>query len=186
MAENLKTIVYANGDTIPNISNDDQWYDQTTGAFASYNNNNQNQNTYGILYNWFAISDPRKVCPTGWHVPSDAEWDILIAYLDPSSNLPVNGTQSIIAGGKMKSTGTQHWYFPNSYATNQSGFSGLPGGGRSLFGDFVNLNLYGTWWSSTQKSSIDVWNRTLSYNNGEVIRSGSFMGQGSSVRCIKD
>ena len=116
MAENLKTTVYRNGNAIDNIIDNTQWIGLTTGAWASYNNDSQYDCPYGKLYNWFAVADPRHVCPTGWHEPTDAEWTTLTDYLGGEE----------VAGGKMKSAGTQYWIGPNTDATNESGFSGLP------------------------------------------------------------
>ena len=118
MAENLKTSIYRNGDVIENVTNNVQWSNLTTGALASYNNDSQYDCPYGKLYNWYAVADPRHVCPTGWHEPTDGEWTMLTDYLGGEA----------VAGGKMKSTFTQYWLYLNQYATNESGFSALPGG----------------------------------------------------------
>jgi uncharacterized protein (TIGR02145 family) len=177
MAENLRTTTYANGDPVPNVTDGNQWAGLTTGAWCYYNNDNQYDNPYGKLYNWYAVADPRNVCPTGWHVPTDAEWTVLSDYLGGE----------LVAGGKMKSTGTQYWQSPNSDATNESGFSGLPGGGRSnLFGIFVNVGDDGNWWSSSESSATSAWGRGLYYTNGFVDRSDGDKRLGLSVRCLRD
>jgi uncharacterized protein (TIGR02145 family) len=176
MAENLRTTSYANGDPIPNVSDDTQWQNLTTGAWAHYNNENQYENPYGKLYNWYTVADPRNVCPTGWHVPTDAEYTLLTDYL---GGLPV-------AGGKMKSTGTQYWLSPNTDATNESGFSGLPGGGRSLNGTFSGIGNLGSWWSSTEYGTLGAWLRYLGYNYGSVSRGSNYKDGGFSVRCLRD
>ncbi len=126
MKENLRTTKYANGDVIPNVTDGNQWSNLTTGAWSCYSNNNQIQNLFGNLYNWFAVADQRNICPTGWHVPSDVEWITLTDYLGGES----------VAGGKMKSTAI-YWQSPNQDATNESGFSGLPGGFRFQLWRFV-------------------------------------------------
>lgn len=181
MAENLRTTVYANGDFIPNETDATQWSTLTTGAWTHYNNESQYEYPYGKLYNWFAVADPRNVCPTGWHVPSDAEWSLFINYLDPNAD---GGWVGNTAGGKMKSPGTQYWQSPNQDATNESGFSGLPGGWASAFGGFGQL---GTWWSSTESNAgFSAWQRLLGYGVGSVTRSGGIETGGSSVRCLKD
>ncbi len=118
MAENLKTTKYRNGDPIPNVTDISEWYHLTTGAYCDYINTPGSDVTYGKLYNWHTVADSRNIAPTGWHVPSDAEWAILIEYLGGSD----------VAGGKLKETGTTHWYNPTTEATNESGFTGLPGG----------------------------------------------------------
>jgi uncharacterized protein (TIGR02145 family) len=181
MAENLKTSIYLNGDAIL-TSNGNYLID--VGAWNYYYNNIQNNCPYGKLYNWHAVADPRKVCPTGWHVPSDAEWSTLINHLDPNA-----GGGSItpnMAGGKLKSTGSQYWNAPNLDATNESGFSGLAGGSRYAGGPYFLGGMNGEFWSSSQSSSDTAWGRTLLYNLGEVSRSSSDKNNAFSVRCIRD
>ena len=175
MAENLRTTTYANGDPIPNVTDGNQWQNLTTGAWSHYNNDSQYENPYGKLYNWYAVDDSRNVCPTGWHVPSDAEWTVLTDYL---------GADSI--GGKMKSTGTQYWQSPNMLATNESGFSGLPGGLRSSMGGFGSVGGWGFWWSSTEYSAGSAWDRALYSGSGDVARDPDDKGIGFSVRCLRD
>jgi uncharacterized protein (TIGR02145 family) len=180
MAENLKTTIYRNGDAIANVTDNSQWYNSTTGKWCYYNNNSQYDCPYGKLYNWYAVADPRNVCPTGWHVPTDAEWTTLTSFLGGE----------LVAGGKMKSTYLQYWSSPNQDATNESGFSGLPGGGRGSDGNFYSVGSVGGWWSSTVSSSAtaSAWLRYLGYNDGAASRSnGTFnMFAGFSVRCLRD
>jgi len=185
MAENLRTTSYANGDPIPNITNNTQWSNLTTGAWSHYNNDSQYENPYGKLYNWYTVVDTRNVCPTGWHVPSDAEWTVLSDYLGGEN----------VAGGKMKSTGTQDWFdskdspywqYPNTDATNESGFSGLPGGFRYYLGSFYFIGGSGYWWSSTEYDTYSAWYRYLYYFNGDVGRDYGTKGSGFSVRCLRD
>ena len=176
MAENLRTSTYANGDPIPNVTDNAQWQNLTTGAWAQYNNDSQNENPYGKLYNWYTVADPRNVCPTGWHVPADAEYTLLTDYLGGES----------IAGGKMKSTGIQYWTTPNTDATNESGFSGLPGGRRGYDGPFYDIGFPGFWWSSTDVLTTSAWLRYLSYDAGNVFRDNASRFSGFSVRCLRD
>ena len=176
MAENLRTTSYANGDPIQNVTDGTQWSNLTTGAWAHYNNDNQYENPYGKLYNWYTVADPRNVCPTGWHVPTDAEYTLLTDYLGGEA----------AAGGKMKSTGTQYWLSPNTDATNESGFSGLPGGRRVSNGSFNAIGYNGYWWSSTEFDTFSAWYRVLSCDNGAVGRSGANKVNGYSVRCLRD
>jgi uncharacterized protein (TIGR02145 family) len=175
MAENLRTTKYRNGDPIPNVTDGNQWSNLTPGAWAHYNNGSQYENPYGKLYKWYAGADPRNVCPTGWHVPTDAEWKVLTDYLGGES----------VAGGKMKSTGTQYWQSPNQDATNESGFSGLPGGYRGEDGTFGNVGYAGHWWSSTDSSGY-AWYRYLGVGSGVVTRVYSNKREGFSVRCVRD
>ena len=120
-AKNLDITTYRNGDTIPQVTDPEQWGALTTGAWCYYNNDSTNNAIYGKLYNWYAVIDSRGLAPLGWHVPSDKEWYTLIDYL--------GGVD--IAGGKMKSVSSL-WISPNTGATNSSGFSALPGGSHDL------------------------------------------------------
>lgn len=184
MAENLRTTTYANGDPIPNVTDGTQWSNLTTGAWVHYNNDSQYEIPYGKLYNWYTVADSRNVCPSGWHVPSDDEWSILINHLDPTSN---GGNDVNLAGGKMKSIGTQYWQIPNDDASNMSGFSGLPGGRRDLFySNFIDIQEKGSWWSSTENDSLSSWFRYLLYFDGDSDRGGTNKICGFSLRCILD
>jgi len=177
MAENLRTTKYCNGDPIPNVTDSLQWVNLATGAWAHNNNYSQYENLYGKLYNWYAVDDSRNICPCNWHVPTDAEWTTLIDYLGGEG----------VAGGKMKSTGTQYWLSPNTDATNESGFSGLPGGYRKSSGAFYDVGRWGYWWSSTEFGSGFAWPRHLPHGNGLVYRYAIYTkSYGFSVRCIKD
>ena len=197
MAENLRTTKYSDGSNIPLVKDSTQWANNyNTGATSPmmcwYNNDQATYtaNKFGALYNWYAINPAtngkKNVCPTGWHVPTDAEWNILIANLDPSYIPTANGSQSATAGGKMKSTGTQYWLSPNTGATNSSGWSGLPGGLRGPSGTFGNVGRAGYWWSSTEDSTNLAWFRFLDYSNGYVTRGTSNKPFGFSVRCLRD
>jgi uncharacterized protein (TIGR02145 family) len=173
MVENLKTSKYNDGTTIPTDLSDTAWENTTRGAYAIYENIASNNTTYGKLYNWYAVNT-RKLCPEGWHIPTDAEWNTLNAFL---------GGQSI-AGGKMKSiTG---WTSPNTGATNSSGFTGLPGGLRSYFGGFSGIGDLGVWWSSTEGIPTSVWFRGLQYNDDNLGRGGGSKKNGLSCRCLRD
>jgi len=182
MAENLRTTVYANGDPIPNVTDQGQWGGLTTGAWAQPITP-QYESNYGKLYNWYTVADSRNVCPTGWHVPTDVEWTVLTDYLGGES----------AAGGKMKSTGTTQastglWEQPNVGATNESGFAGAPGGKRDASGYFCCVGTNGIWWSSTQSNTntFFAWNRGLSSNVGYVPRGSLNKADGYSVRCLRD
>ena len=144
-----------------------------------------NNNTYGVLYNWPAAmngaassttnpSGVQGVCPTGWHLPSDAEWTELTDYL------------TSYAGGKLKETGTTHWNSPNTGATNETGFTALPGGYRIDSGSFVSIGNYGLWWSATEFDTNNAWFRFMLYNNSDVYRSSNYKELGFSVRCLRD
>ena len=175
MAENLKTTKYRDGVTIPNVSNSTTWASLSTGAYCWYNNNAGNKNAYGALYNWYTVNNG-KICPTGWHVPSDAEWTILSTFLGGSN----------VAGGKMKAT--TGWSSPNTGATNESGFTGIPTGLRYYSGGFdPDVSNYGAWWSSTWSNTSMSWYRVLSYDDSSLVRSdGAGRNAGFSIRCVKD
>jgi len=176
MAENLRTTTYANGDPIPNVTDENQWTNLTTGAWSHYNNASQYENPYGKLYNWYAVDDSRNVCPSGWHVPTDDEWTVLTDYLGGEP----------VAGGKMKSTGTQYWPSPNGDANNESGFSGLPGGYRDGLGGFTSIGYLGYWWSSIEYNIVYAWDRILNYSSSDVLSNYYHKNSGLSVRCVRD
>jgi uncharacterized protein (TIGR02145 family) len=173
MVENLKTTKYRNGDPIPNITDNNQWSNLSSGAYCD---NDNGSSPYGKLYNWFAVKDSRNIAPTGWHVPSDAEWTILTSYLGGEE----------VAGGKLKEAGTTHWLSPNTGATNESGFTGLPGGFRNTSGDFDYFGHGGFWWSSSEYSTTSAWDRDLNSNEAYVYRDDGSKEYGFSVRCLRD
>ncbi len=176
MAENLKVTHYRNGDPIPNVTGSSSWSDLSTGAFCEYGNDINNVATYGRLYNWYAVNDSRNIAPSGWHVPSDAEWQTLVDYLGGAN----------IAGVKMKEAGTVHWNSPNLGATNESGFSALPGGHRNTGGSFLERDLHAYFWSSTEFNSYASWDRAMSYLTSQVYQYYYDKRYGFSVRCVKD
>jgi uncharacterized protein (TIGR02145 family) len=188
MQENLRTTQYANGDTIPNVTDGTQWSGLPTGAWCHYNNDSQYETPYGKLYNWYTVDDSRNVCPTGWHVPTDAEWKQLEMFLGMSqADADTTGFRGTDEGGKLKEIATTHWNSPNSGATNSSGFTGLPGGRRySSDGTFTSTGYNGYWWSATQYSASNGWQRSLYFGKAEVERNNFAKGYGLSVRCLSD
>ena len=181
MAENLKVSKYSDGTTIQNETDNSQWTYSNSGAWSYYNNNEFNNKKYGKLYNWYTISKitngDKNVCPTGWHVPTDAEWDVLTVYLGGKG----------VAGGKMKESGTSNWSSPNYLASNTSLFTALPGGFRNIYGVFGEIGNGGAWWSSTENGTMDAWNRNLSYVSGGTLgRNYGPFETGFSIRCLKD
>ena len=180
MAENLKVSKYSDGTTIPNIIDNTQWQNNTTGAWSYYNNDVTNNAKYGKLYNWYAVSKTsngnKNVCPTGWHVPTDAEWTVLTDYLGGET----------VAGGKMKEVGTTSWNSPNTDATNTSLFTGLPGGLRNSNGYYYYVGSNGGWWSSSEGNSTNAWNRYLANHYGDASRNFEYKIYGFSVRCLRD
>ena len=173
---NLKVTHYRNGDAIPTHSNS-EWSNLSTGAFAVYDNNESNADTYGYLYNWYAVDDSRNIAPEGWHIPTDDEWQTLVDYLGRES----------VAGGKLKEAGTSHWNSPNTGVTNESGFTALPGGYRhDSTGNYLYVGNRGSFWSSTEGSRSSAWRRVLTYYNSVVYRYSNNKQNGFSVRCLRD
>jgi len=179
MAENLKTTKYNDGTVIPLVTDATAWSKLSTPAYCWYNNDAAtNKNTYGTLYNWYTVNTG-KLCPTGWHVPSETEWNTLLTY--------VGGID--IAAGKLKETGTVHWNIPNAGATNEYGFTALPGGCRAAGTDTYNMGEDGYWWFSTSyynladdRAYFIAFSRQLPYATIQSIN----IKFGLSVRCLKD
>lgn len=186
---NMNVTKYSDGTPIPQVTDENSWTNMEIGAWCYYNNITTNGITYGKLYNWYAVkgiydsasaSNPalrKKLAPNGWHIPSDTEWTTLIDYLGGLT----------VAGGKMKSTGAMIWQSPNVGATNESGFSGLPGGGRNINGGtFADIGKNSYWWCSSEKTTTSAWYYIL--NNGYVnaYRSSNNKKLGFAVRCVKD
>jgi len=183
-AENLKVKRYRNGDAI----NNSEWIDLTTSAYCNYNDDANNVAIYGRLYNWYAITDSRKIAPAGWHVPSDAEWKKLEMFLGMSQS----GADSIYwrgtdEGGKLKESGTTHWKEPNKGATNESGFCALPGGYCDILQSFYNMGRDAAFWSITEYASNNIWYRSVNAASAKIYRNYDANKQhGLSVRLVKD
>jgi uncharacterized protein (TIGR02145 family) len=192
MAENLKTTKYNDGTALPNITDNYAWGALTTGAYCDFSNSPSNSITYGRLYNWYTVDNTatkvmsngsKNICPTSWHVPTDAEWTTLTTYLGGES----------VAGGKLKETGTTHWTSPNTGASNETSYTALPGGYR-VFTFRTNSGLYGGkgaigyWWSSTEYSTVSSCYRTMRYGYADVnsVNGSNSKRDGFSVRCLRD
>ena len=147
-------------------------YESETGSWV-YENNELNAPVYGRLYNW---ETSQTVCPTGWHLPSNNEWSGLVDYLGGPAN----------AGGKLKETGTTLWKIPNSYATNESNFTALPGGTRLVSESFINLNENAFFWTSTQSDISSAYYRKLDFDRGSTSYGYTSQSAGFSIRCVKD
>lgn len=177
MVENLKVTKYRNGDPIPNVTPPTTWGALTTGAYCWYNNDAvANKATNGALYNWYAVADSRNIAPTGWHVPTDTEWITLTTYLSGDA----------VAGGKLKETGIINWQSPNNEATNSSGFTALPGGGRGSILGFLSVGSIGNWWTSSESTSPGAMGRGIFNRYPILSRFTAVLADGLSVRCIKD
>lgn len=173
--ENLTTTHYRNGNPISNIKDQSTWSSLMTGALCSYDNNTDFVPVYGRLYNWFAVTDSRKLALAGWHVPTDAEWQTLINYLGGSS----------VAGGKMKEAGETHWNYSHTAVKNESGFTALPAGGR-FFSGSLNMGTDAFFWSSSESEAGDAWRVNLNYLHLETSRKDYFKEAGFSVRLVRD
>jgi uncharacterized protein (TIGR02145 family) len=173
MLKNIEVFCYRNGDSIPHVTDPLVWENLRTGAWSYYNNSDSTGKIYGKLYNWHAVNDPRGLAPEGLHVPSDSEWTVLTDFLGGEN----------IAGGKMKEEGTLHWIEPNYKATNESGFTALPGG---WYYTSIDIGGYGNWWSSSESDSASAWRRFLFYDHNFIHRYKNVKERGCSIRCIKD
>ncbi|MCK9204838.1 MAG: hypothetical protein M0P58_10460, partial [Bacteroidales bacterium] len=190
MAENLNA-----GTMIPGSS---QQTNHSTVEKYCYDDDEANCNIYGGLYQWdemmqYVVTPGIKgICPEGWHIPTDGEWCTVTQYLDPTIDCNDLGNSGTNAGGKMKSTGTIEagaglWHGPNTGATNESGFSGLPGGDRGDDGGFSYQGYYAYFWSSSQNDATNAWIRSLMYCYEVVHRNGiNLKTYGFSVRCLRD
>jgi uncharacterized protein (TIGR02145 family) len=186
--KNLDVSTYSDGTPIPQVTDPSDWSALTTGAWCYYNNATDMGTIYGKLYNWYAVAgiydaasaaNPalrKNLAPTGWHVPTDAEWTSLTTCLGGIS----------LAGGKMKETGTAHWNSPNTGADNSSGFTGLANGYRNYTGTFYNLGGYGNWWSLSEYGSAEALCLSLKYDGGNSTRGHDLKQSAFSVRCLKD
>lgn len=175
MAENLRVTRYRTGDPIPYIDGMAEWGALENGAVVHYENADIYNNMYGKLYNWYAAIDRRGICPIGWRVPTEEDWTALANSL--------GGIET--AGGKMKARGTRDWANPNVAATNESGFSGLPGGTRRYDGEFMGIGEIGFWWSATQTGPVSAWSRGLYHAERRLIKANHSKNHGFSIRCIK-
>ncbi len=171
--KNLDVTTYRNGDPIPLVQDNTAWANLSHGAWCYYLNNTANGTTYGKLYNWYAVNDPRGLAPNGYHIPTDAEWTSLTTYLGGETG----------AGTTMKMTSG---WLNNGNGTNTSGFEGLPGGGRGSDGSFNYVGANGGWWSLSEDDASYAWYRYLSGSSGNVYRSLSSKRDGFSVRCLRD
>jgi len=172
MAENLRTTRFNDNSLIPLVTSASVWAGLSTPAFTFYNNDSI---SYGALYNWYAISSA-KLCPSGWHVPTDGDWTALTIYLGGDS----------ISGGNIKETGTAHWLSPNTSADNLSGLSAIPSGFINSSGSFNNIKRTAYFWTATEFNTVDAYYRFILYNYSQIVKSNSSKLGGLSVRCIKD
>ena len=189
MAENLKVTHYRNGDPILDGTNIGDYSQELEPKYRfSYNDDDTNIDTYGLLYTWYVVNDPRSICPIGWHIPTDADFRELEVYLGMStadSQLVCSLNNDI--SGKLKETGTEHWIALNAGATNESGFNALPAGYRRRFEkDFDYLGQFACFWTSTEKNGNNAWYRHLYADTAGICRTYNLKNYGFSVRLIKN
>ena len=170
MASNLKTTKYNDGTAIPLVTDETAWIHSTPGYCWYENDSVTNKSTYGALYNWYTVKTG-KLCPTGWHVPTEPEWTTLAPTF---------------WAGQLKEIGTSHWADPNFMASNTTGFTALPGGYRISYGSFGSIGEIGCWWSSTEDTSLLAWYRYMYYYSGNFRVISTNKQYGFSVRCLKD
>ena len=176
MVENLKTTKYNDGTPIPLVKDSTEWRNLITPGFCWYANDAAiYKNTYGALYNWFTINTG-KLAPTGWRIPTDADWTALTTFLGGDS----------VAGGKLKEAGTTHWQSPNAGASNETGFTAIPGGYRTSYGLYERNKEFGYWWSSSEIYSGYVWSRGMYNNYDNVFRGDVSKNDGFSIRCLRN
>jgi len=189
MLKNLDVKNFRNGDPIPEARSEKEWRKagkKGKPAWCNYNNDPENGKKFGKLYNWYAVVDPRGLAPVGWHIPSADEWDELVEYL--------GGPYLHGAGHSLKQGEKDPWakdprknlIGPNRHGNNESGFTALPGGGRSEEGYFQSIGLMGHWWSVTEDHSIYAFGITLIYNSTNIGQASRYKAEGHSVRCLKD
>ncbi len=181
LVQNLQSTKYNDNTPIPLVTDNSAWGALSTPGYCWYYNDKTSfKTTYGALYNWFAlnpqINGGKNVCPTGWHVPSDAEWTTLTTYLGGEMH----------AGGQLKEEGVINWSDPNLEATNVTGFTATPGGSRDLSGSYIGKGTYGIWWSATEDDATYSLRRYMSSYDGSVDRGDGYKQGGFSVRCLQD
>jgi len=174
--ENLRVTRFSNGDPIPEIQDKQTWKKTRTAGLCNFDNDPSSAIRLGTLYNWHAVADPRNLCPKGWHIPSEQEWSQLTRFLGGDA----------VAGGKMKNPGNDRWAWPNSGATNESGFNAIPNGYRSNAGIFYLLDTYTFFWTSTGYSGEEALSKFLQNDYDGVTTIENDHNFGFSVRCVKD
>ncbi len=192
MGENLKTTTYKDGTSIPNVTGGASWFVLSSGAYVWYDNDIAWKNLYGALYNWYTVDDVNGICPSGWHVPTNTEWDALTTYIGGTSSPNGNKLKSCRqvespSGGVCKTTDHPRWDQIGTNGTDDYSFSGLPGGQREsgIDGDFFDIGTLGIWWSATEIGGANADIYFLS-GGGDILQTDVNQGKGNSVRCIKD
>lgn len=187
MAENLTFTHYRNGDAIQIADRGGSWANYEFGVYSAYDNYDGNISNFGYLYNWAAVVDSRNIAPEGWHVPTDEDWKELEMFLGLTQAEANNtGFRGRDQGGKLKELGTSNWKYPNTGATNESGFTALPGGFVKNDGKSDGIGGIAKFWTSTAKDNTSAWSRDLSYALTGIYRNSSDKHSGFSIRLVKD
>ena len=182
--KNLDVAKYRNGEPIPQVTDSTQWSQLSTGAWCWYNNDSANYAaTYGRLYNWYAVNDPRGLAPSGWHIPTKSEWDKMSKCLDPTVDSTLWGITGTSIGTLLKAS--SGWNNGGN-GNNSSGFTAVPGGYRVNTGIFSKIGNYGIWWTSTENDTTFAWHCDLDCNNAKVMRTTTMKKLGFSVRLVRD
>jgi uncharacterized protein (TIGR02145 family) len=177
LSDNLRVSRYNNGDPILIVSNNTDWSNLITGARCWYFNDSITyESPYGNLYNWYAVTDNRGICPVGWHVPTDTEWTTLTTHLGGEA----------VAGAKLKSNGLEYWNAPNTSATNERDFSALPAGYIDNTGNFLGVRNDAFFWSSSYYNSDDAWSRSPYISSAQMYKYFRSKKSGFSIRCLKN
>jgi len=174
MVENLRTTKYNDGASIPLITDNIAWSKLETAGYSWYNDDATTfKREYGALYNWYSVNSS-KLCPDGWHVPTDKEWTVLSDFLGGEMD-----------AGDMLKAASGIWD-EDGQGTNETGFTALPGGRRDVAGEFAAFGEFGYWWSATDFDVDNSWERSMRYSGSDVFRSVFNKRDGISVRCLKD
>ena len=176
MAENLKTTKYNDGTPVRLVTDDKEWGSLKAAAYCWLNNDPENKEDYGALYNYYAATS-KKICPVGWHVPANDEWTTMVRVLGDEAT----------AGNKLKEAGMDHWNNALVVVTNEYDFTALPAGFRAFVGNFpADANNYAIWWTTTEFDSEKAWNRGLYFNTPRIFNGYRDKRSGFSIRCVKD
>lgn len=180
MAENLRTTKYQNGETIPNISNAEEWESLSTGAYCFYYNTAEFSSVFGNLYNYYAVIDSRNIAPSGWHVATDDDFKTLEKYLGMSQeSVDSLGSRGSNEAFKLREIGNLHWL--NDQGLNDFGFCAIAAGQRLDNGTFYDKDILCSFWTSTSQ-----YYRKIFYTDSQIDRASMREGMGYSVRCVKD
>ena len=190
MQENLKTTKYRNGSDIPNVPDSASWVNLSTGAYCDYHNLPSEGEYYGHLYNFFAVADNRSMCPTGWHVPSHSEWNIMEKFLDNTvDTMALGGTGTVIGRILKEGCDTRWAYMDSTCGLNSAGFTALCSNFRNATGAWSlapDNNHDDCFWTATSYNTNSAWFRSLRWCYGDIYSLFPMKKAGHSVRCVKD